>query len=271
MSHNATGPHPHSPEPHVCTGGRPASASPCHLIRLRSPHNLFGFVVGVLFMVLAVTRQDERNACGDEGCSRRRTLGTRGSARTRVVRTRERIAGVLGPAVPPSPPTPGRGRPRTQVERGSLGSGRPPHPAGDQRTGRHPKTPAPQLSAAEWAALRQLEGAHHSVVSRWPVGRAIARALIGRGLVHTCSEWVWLTEAGHQALGAARAHRPIHAPSAQPHATTPADRRPPRTAATDSHTARQSQPTGPVRRPAGAELPPGVLRRPARSARSRRP
>ena len=97
---------------------------------------------------------------------------------------------VQGPAVPPSRPAPGRGRPRTQVERGSLGSGRPPTPSG-------PATPVdpghaadlrqPELTDAHWAALQQLADAHDAVVARWPVGRAIALTLVRHGLVHACS------------------------------------------------------------------------------------
>jgi hypothetical protein len=59
------------------------------------------------------------------------------------------------------------------------------------------------LSAEEWEALRQLADAPTSVVARWPVGRVVAQGLIRRGLVHGCSEWVWLTTAGRQALDAA--------------------------------------------------------------------
>lgn len=204
--------------------------------------------------------------------SRRRTLGPGARTPTRLMRVRERIADVLGPAVPPSPSTPGRGRPRTQVELGSLGSGCPPHPANDQPTAGHPEPPAPQLASAEWAALRQLADARDSVVGRWPVGRAVARALIGRGLVYACSEWVWLTDAGHAALAAARAPQPVHTPSPQRRATTAqAAPRPPRTAATNNQAAGQSQSTTPVRRPADDKLPPGVLRWAARAARTHRP
>jgi hypothetical protein len=98
---------------------------------------------------------------------------------------------VLRPAVPPSRPVPGRGRPRTQVERGSLGSGRPPtpfQPAAPSDRGAGSDLAPSQLSAAQWAALRQLADAPDAVVACWPVGRAIAQALVRRGLVHACSE-----------------------------------------------------------------------------------
>jgi len=91
-----------------------------------------------------------------------------------------------GPADPRRPAL-GWRWPRTRVERSSPGSGRLP-------------APASRISAEEWAALRRLADAHASVVARWPVGRVVAQGLIRRGLVHGCSEWVWLTEPGRQAL-----------------------------------------------------------------------
>jgi hypothetical protein len=183
----------------------------------------------------------------------------------------QRAVRLLGQAVPPSRSVPGRGRPRTQVELSSLGSGRPPNPSEPAPT-EAAGLPPSELTAAEWAALQQLADASHPVVARWPVGRAIALALIRRGLVHGCSEWVWLTQAGHQALGAAPARQPIHTPHPQPDSTADRTTRPAsRTARTDRRAARQPQPTRPVGRPAGGELPPGVLLRASRLARTSHP
>jgi hypothetical protein len=176
---------------------------------------------------------------------------------------------VLRPAVPPSRPVPGRGRPRTQVERGSLGSGRPPtpfQPAAPSDRGAGSDLAPSQLSAAQWAALRQLADAPDAVVACWPVGRAIAQALVRRGLVHACSEWVWLTEAGRQALDATDAHQPVHA-----HHTQSADattEQAARSTPLPAYIGRRTQPTRPVRSGAGSDLPPGVL---LRAARARQP
>jgi len=125
--------------------------------------------------------------------------------------------GDLGPAVPPHRPDPGRGRPRTQVEPSSLGSGRPPSPGSQPAPAEAAGScPRPELTVAERAALQQLADASASVVANWPVGRATALALIRRGLVHGCSEWVWLTHAGRQALGTTPARHPIPA-AGDPH------------------------------------------------------
>ncbi len=171
---------------------------------------------------------------------------------------------VLGPAVPPSRPAAGRGRPRTQVEPGSLGSGRPPI---SSDAGAAPPesaeaaAPLPDLTDAQWAALRQLADGPHAVADRWPVGRAVAQALLRRGLVHACSEWAWLTRTGLTALDA-RARHVAHTQhsTATPFAAEQAARPTPRTAGND----RGARPT---RRPAGGELPPGVLQRAARAGR----
>jgi len=124
--------------------------------------------------------------------------------------------------------------------------------------------PTPPLPWTNAPILRQLADAPHAVVDRWPVGRAVAQALVRRGLVHACSEWVWLTRVGLTALDA-RVRQAVHARKsmATAFATDQAARPTTRTADTD----RRAEPTGPVRRPAGGELPPGVLRRAARAGR----
>ena len=182
---------------------------------------------------------------------------------------------VLGLAAPPRQPVPGPGRPRTQVEPGSLGSGRPPSL---WRQAGHADAAGPtplELTTAEWAALQQLADASTSVVSRWQVGRTVALSLIRRGLVHSCSEWVWLTEAGRQALSAAPTRQPIQ-PSGPKLAVTP-DRtvRPAEPGSepvrSDRQAARQPKKAVPVRRAASGELPRGVLLRDPRLVGSRHP
>lgn len=113
--------------------------------------------------------------------------------------TATRVHAAEGPAVPQQPAH-GRGGPRTQVELRSLGSGCPLQETTSQPAAGPRRSSVPGLSAAELAALRQLADAPASVVARWPVGRVVAQALIRRDLVHACSEWVWLTAAGQQAL-----------------------------------------------------------------------
>jgi len=180
---------------------------------------------------------------------------------------------VLGSAAPPSWPVPGRGRPRTQVEPGSLGSGRPPLPsdaAASADSGGAATAPLPDLTDAQWAALRQLADAPHAVVDRWPVGRAVAQALIRRGLVHACAEWVWLTRAGLTALDA-RARQAVHShhPTAVVFAADQAARPIPRTTDTADDRHRPRSPTDQTGSPpADGKPPPGVL---LRAARSRRP
>lgn len=182
---------------------------------------------------------------------------------------------VLGLAAPPRQPVPGPGRPRTQVEPGSLGSGRPPslsRRAGDaDAAGPAP----PELTTAEWAALQQLADASTSVVSRWHVGRTVALALIRHGLVHSCSEWVWLTEAGRQALSAAPARQPIQRSGPELGVTPDRTVRPAGPGSgpvrSDHQVARQPKKTAPVGRAASGELPRGVLLRDPRLVGSRHP
>jgi hypothetical protein len=176
---------------------------------------------------------------------------------------------LLGPAAPPSRPVPGRGRPRTQVEPGSLGSGCPPKSRLEAAPVEAAGRPMQQLTAPELAALQQLAGASCSVVARWPVGRAIALSLIHRGLVHACSEWVWLTRAGRELLAAVPE---LHnAPDAGRQLHDSADRRDSTasgTAGTGCQAARRAQQTPTLRRPAGGELPRGPLQRASRLAGS---
>jgi hypothetical protein len=169
-------------------------------------------------------------------------------------------ADVLGPTAPPKRPVPGRGRPRTQVEPGSLGSGRPPIPLPQAAQAEASGRARLELTAAELTALQQLADASCSVVARWPVGRAVALALIRRGLVHACSEWAWLTQAGREVLDAAPALQPVQLPDPQPDGTVDQTARPADgTADSDRQPARRPQPATPLRGPAGGELPRGVL------------
>ncbi len=179
----------------------------------------------------------------------------------------EESIAVPGPVIPPSRPAPGRDRPRTQVEPSSLGSGRPPLPpaaasadSGDAAAA----APLPELTDAEWAALRRLADAPHVVVDRWPVGRAVAQTLLRRGLVHACSEWVWLTIAGLTALDV-RARQAVHVRHSTGTAVAADQAARPTPPTTD--TDRRAEPTRPVRRPSGGELPSGVLLRAARAGR----
>jgi len=66
------------------------------------------------------------------------------------------------------------------------------------------------LTAAEWAALKQLE-ATHGYATRWPVGRQVGRLLANRRLVVVASDYVLLTQAGRRALASHSQHgsRPV--------------------------------------------------------------
>jgi CheY-like chemotaxis protein len=55
------------------------------------------------------------------------------------------------------------------------------------------------LTAADWAALKQLE-ASDGYAMRWPVGRQVTRSLANRRLVVVASDYVLLTQAGRRAL-----------------------------------------------------------------------
>jgi len=200
---------------------------------------------------------------GGDGCWKLQT--PHASRRQPALVSVDHETAVLGLAAPPRQPVPGPGRPRTQVEPGSLGSGRPPslsRRAGDaDAAGPAP----PELTTAEWAALQQLADASTSVVSRWQVGRAVALGLTRRGLVRSCSEWVWLTEAGRQALSAAPTRQPIQPPGPELAGTPDRTVRPAepgsRSGRSDHQAPRQPQETVPVGRAASGELPRGVLLR----------
>jgi CheY-like chemotaxis protein len=55
------------------------------------------------------------------------------------------------------------------------------------------------LTAADWAALKQLEMSD-GFAMRWPVGRQVTRSLVNRRLVVVASDYVLLTGAGRRAL-----------------------------------------------------------------------
>jgi DNA-binding NarL/FixJ family response regulator len=55
------------------------------------------------------------------------------------------------------------------------------------------------LTAADWAALKQLETSN-GYAMRWPVGRQVGRSLANRRLVVVASDYVLLTGAGRRAL-----------------------------------------------------------------------
>jgi DNA-binding NarL/FixJ family response regulator len=67
-----------------------------------------------------------------------------------------------------------------------------------------------ELTAAEWAALKQLEMLN-GYAMRWPVGRQTTRSLANRRLVVVASDYVLLTEAGRRALAGdnQRSNRPV--------------------------------------------------------------
>jgi hypothetical protein len=209
---------------------------------------------------------------GGDGC--RRLQAPHASRRQPALVSVDHETAVLGLAAPPRQPVPGPGRPRTQVELGSLGSGRPPFLS--RRVGDADAAgPAPELTTAEWAALQQLADARTSVVSRWHVGRAVALSLTRRGLVRSCSEWVWLTDAGRQALTAAPTRQPIQPPGPELTGTQDRTVRPAepgsRPRRSDHQAARQPQETVPVGRATSGELPRGVLLRETRLVGSRHP
>jgi DNA-binding NarL/FixJ family response regulator len=62
-----------------------------------------------------------------------------------------------------------------------------------------------ELTAADWAALKQLETSN-GYAMRWPVGRQITRSLANRRLVVVASDYVLLTEAGRRALASDSQH-----------------------------------------------------------------
>jgi hypothetical protein len=210
---------------------------------------------------------------GGDGC--RRLQAPHASRRQPALVSVDHEVVFMDSTPPPPRPSPGPGRPRTQVEPGSLGSGRPPSLSRQAGHADAADPAPPELTTAEWAALQQLDDASTSVVSRWHVGRIVALALIRHGLVHSCSEWVWLTEAGRQALSAAPTRQPIQ-PSG-PELTGTPDRtgRPtgPESGPvrSDHQAARQPKKTVPVGRAASGELPRGVLLRDPRLVGSRHP
>jgi hypothetical protein len=66
---------------------------------------------------------------------------------------------------------------------------------------RRPDPPHPGLTAEERAALELLERANgHLPGADWLVGRTTGRALARRGLVFVMDEFVFLTDAGRDAL-----------------------------------------------------------------------
>jgi DNA-binding LytR/AlgR family response regulator len=77
------------------------------------------------------------------------------------------------------------------------------HDEGRTVAGGRPDSPADAavegLTAAEWAALKQLE-ATDGYAMRWPVGRQVTRSLANRRLVVVASDYVLLTQAGRRAL-----------------------------------------------------------------------
>jgi CheY-like chemotaxis protein len=78
----------------------------------------------------------------------------------------------------------------TPDEGQTVAGGRPDSPADASVEG---------LTAADWAALKQLE-ATDGYAMRWPVGRQITRSLANRRLVVVASDYVLLTGAGRRAL-----------------------------------------------------------------------
>lgn len=90
----------------------------------------------------------------------------------------------------------------TQDESRTVESGRPDSRADASAEG---------LTAADWAALKQLEMSN-GYVMRWPVGRQITRSLANRRLVVVASDYVLLTAAGRRALASGSQHSRRSAP-----------------------------------------------------------
>jgi CheY-like chemotaxis protein len=61
------------------------------------------------------------------------------------------------------------------------------------------------LTAADWAALKQLE-VSDGYATRWPVGRQVGRSLVNRRLVVVASDYVLLTGVGRRALASHSQH-----------------------------------------------------------------
>jgi CheY-like chemotaxis protein len=83
-----------------------------------------------------------------------------------------------------------RGACAAEEEGRTVADGRPGSPADASAEG---------LTAAEWAALKQLEETH-GYAMRWPVGRQVTRSLANRRLVVVAPDYVLLTQAGRRAL-----------------------------------------------------------------------
>jgi len=170
------------------------------------------------------------------------------------------VLGLAGPRRPAS----GKGRPRSRAERSSPASGCPAA-ARDQ-----PAASLEDLTPPEWAALRRFADSGHAVVEHWPVGRAVSRALVRRGLVLITSEWVLLTEEGWRALQAASVLQPA---SPRREAPPRPQTGPTRPTTNPSRTTRQPSAT-PARPPEvpsrvrlGPLIPPGVLLYASRTSR----
>jgi CheY-like chemotaxis protein len=72
-------------------------------------------------------------------------------------------------------------------------------PVADGRPGSGVDASGEGLTAADWAALKQLETSN-GYAMRWPVGRQVTRSLINRRLVVMASDYVLLTGTGRRAL-----------------------------------------------------------------------
>jgi CheY-like chemotaxis protein len=90
----------------------------------------------------------------------------------------------------------------TEGEGRTVAGGRPNNPADACVAG---------LTAADWAALKQLE-ATDGYAMRWPVGRQVTRSLANRRLVVVASDYVLLTQAGRRALAGDSQHGSRSAP-----------------------------------------------------------